>query len=81
MGTMGNPETSVGNYHYSLHNNPEEGSSFLLNVLYVEYSRFYSLILGFGSSNPMMCWFHSVNNLRPVLLGTTVVDLTFDNEY
>jgi len=30
MGPIGRPETSVGNYHYSLHNNPEERSSHLL---------------------------------------------------
>jgi hypothetical protein len=27
MGPIGCPETSVRNYHYSLHNNPENGSS------------------------------------------------------
>jgi len=27
MGPIGFPETSVRNYHYSLHNNPEECSS------------------------------------------------------
>jgi len=30
MGQTGCPETSVRNYHYSLHNNPEERSSELL---------------------------------------------------
>jgi hypothetical protein len=30
MGPTGCPETSVGNYHYSLRNNPEERSSHLL---------------------------------------------------
>jgi hypothetical protein len=30
MVPIGYPETSVGNYHYSLRNNPEEGSSHLL---------------------------------------------------
>ena len=30
MGPIGCPETSIINYHYSLHNNPEEGSSDLL---------------------------------------------------
>jgi len=30
MGAIICPETSVTNYHYSLHNNPEEGSSQLL---------------------------------------------------
>jgi len=27
MGAIGCPETSVRNYHYSLHNNPENGHS------------------------------------------------------
>jgi hypothetical protein len=31
MGSIGCPETSVKNYHYSLHNNPEECSSCLLH--------------------------------------------------
>jgi len=30
MGPLGCPETSVRNYYYSLHNNPEERSSQLL---------------------------------------------------
>jgi hypothetical protein len=30
MGPAGCPETSVRNHHYSLHNNPREGSSYLL---------------------------------------------------
>jgi len=30
MGQIGSPETSAWNYHYSLHNNPEECSSHLL---------------------------------------------------
>jgi len=78
MGPKGCPETSARNYHYLLHNNREDRRSFLLHVLYVQYSRFYSLILGFGSNNQMLCWFHSIDNLRPVLLGTTVVDITLD---
>jgi hypothetical protein len=31
MGLIGCPETSVRNYHYSLHNYPKEGSSKLLH--------------------------------------------------
>jgi len=30
MGPIRGPETSVRNYHYTLHNNPEEHSSHLL---------------------------------------------------
>ena len=30
LGSIGNSETSVRNYHYSLHNNPEERSSHVL---------------------------------------------------
>jgi hypothetical protein len=29
IGPLGCPKTSLGNYHYSLRNNPEEGSSIL----------------------------------------------------
>jgi hypothetical protein len=32
MGPIGCPETSVRNYHYSLHNNPKERSSHVLTL-------------------------------------------------
>ena len=45
MGQVFCPETSVNNYHYSLHNNPEERSSHLLRgaslksrILYEKFS-------------------------------------------
>ena len=42
MGPIGCPETSVRNYHYSLRNSPEEGSSQPLNGFYLNTHHCYS---------------------------------------
>jgi len=46
MGPKGCPETSVSNYHYSLHNSPVERSSHLTNT---NCSSFISLQVGAAS--------------------------------
>ena len=43
MGPLGCPETSVGNFHYSLRNNPEEGSSSHRSCV-IRKTRLYSLL-------------------------------------
>jgi len=39
MGSIGSPETSVRNYHYSLGNNPEELSSYILSRGSLKYTQ------------------------------------------
>ena len=41
MGPIGCPKTSVGNYHYSLRNNPEERSSQRIRLLKIFHQKIY----------------------------------------